>query len=172
MKVCTICRSPRENSEFNRKSASRDGLQNVCRDCNRAQARDYYARNREAHVRIIMQRKAEQRRVAIDAVADHLLTHPCVDCGEADVRVLDFDHRVGASKEADVMRLVQHGYSLSRIMAEVAKCDVRCRNCHAKVTYERMGHNWRSRTQSLRSPTAHDIGAASVHPRPAPGWAE
>ena len=82
------------------------------------------------------------------AVADHLLTHPCVDCDEADVRVLDFDHRVGAGKEADVMRLVQHGYSLSRIMAEIAKCDVRCRNCHAKVTYQRMGDNWRSRTQS------------------------
>lgn len=169
MKVCTICRSPRENSEFNRKSASPDGLQNVCRDCNRAQARDYYARNREAHVRIIMQRKTAQRRLAIDAVADHLLTHSCVDCGEADVRVLDFDHRVGAGKEADVMRLVQHGYSLARIMAEIAKCDVRCRNCHAKVTYERLGDNWRSRTQSRRVQTARDAQAASDRPRPAPG---
>ena len=160
MKVCTICRSQRENAEFNRKSASPDGLQNVCRDCNRAQARDYYARNREAHVRTIMQRKTAQRRAAIDAVAEHLLTHACVDCGEADVRVLDFDHRVGAGKAADVMRLVQHGYSLARITAEIAKCDVRCRNCHAKVTYERMGDNWRSRTQSRRSPTAHDVGTA------------
>ena len=167
--MCTICRSRRENSEFNRKSASPHGLQNVCRDCNRAQARDYYARNREAHVRIIMQRKTEQRRVAIGVVADHLLTHACVDCGEDDVRVLDFDHRVGAGKEADVMRLVQHGYSLSRIMAEIAKCDVRCRNCHAKVTYERMGDNWRSRTESRRAPIAHDPDAAPRPPRPAPG---
>ena len=42
------------------------------------------------------------------------------------------------------MKLVQDGYSLARVMAEIAKCDVRCRNCHAKVTYERMGANWRS----------------------------
>ncbi len=67
------------------------------------------------------------------------------------------------------MRLVQHGYSLARIMAEIAKCDVRCRNCHAKVTYERMGDNWRSRTQSRRSPTERDVGTASGPPRPAPG---
>ncbi|MFD4420652.1 hypothetical protein ACFWN7_04005 [Agromyces sp. NPDC058484] len=57
---------------------------------------------------------------------------------------MDFDHRVEAKKQADVMRLVQHGYSLARIMAEIAKCDVRCRNCHARVTYERMGDNWRT----------------------------
>jgi hypothetical protein len=169
MKACTLCRRSREISDFNRKRASPDGLQNVCRDCNRAQAREYYARNREAHVRTIMQRKAEQRRIALDAVADHLLTHPCADCGEADVRVLDFDHRVGTGKQADVMRLVQHGYSLARITAEIAKCDVRCRNCHAKVTYERMGDNWRSRTQSRRAPMAGDAGAASGPSRPTPG---
>ena len=54
------------------------------------------------------------------------------------------------------MRLVQHGYSVAIIMAEIAKCDVRCRNCHAKVTYERMGENWRSalirRTQAAEVP--------------------
>jgi hypothetical protein len=154
--MCTICRSSREITEFNRKRASPDGLQNVCRECNRRQARAYYARNREAHVRVIMKRKAEQRRLAIDAVGGYLLTHVCVDCGEADIRVLDFDHRADAKKKADVMRLAQQGYSVAIIMAEIAKCDVRCRNCHAKVTYERMGDNWRSaligRTQAAAVP--------------------
>ncbi|RXZ47899.1 hypothetical protein ESP57_15390 [Agromyces fucosus] len=91
-----------------------------------------------------MARRAEQRRLAIEAVGAYLLAHPCVDCGEADVRVLDFDHRVGSGKQAEVMRLVQNGYSVTRVMAEIAKCDVRCRNCHAKVTYERLGDNWRT----------------------------
>jgi hypothetical protein len=58
--------------------------------------------------------------------------------------VLDFDHRDGAQKSAEVMRLAQHGHALTRVAAEIAKCDVRCRNCHAIVTYERMGQNWRS----------------------------
>ena len=54
------------------------------------------------------------------------------------------------------MRLAQQGYSVAIIMAEIAKCDVRCRICHAMVTYERMGDNWRSaligRTQAAEVP--------------------
>ncbi|KZE92998.1 hypothetical protein AVP42_02072 [Agromyces sp. NDB4Y10] len=49
------------------------------------------------------------------------------------------------------MRLAQGGHAISTIAAEIAKCDVRCRNCHAIVTYERLGRNWRStvRLQSM-----------------------
>lgn len=129
---------------FNVRRASADGLQNVCRACNRAQARKYYARDREAHIAVVVARKAKVREAVLEAVGRYLLSHPCVDCGESDIRVLDFDHRFSGGKEAEVMRLAQHGYSFDRVMAEIAKCDVRCRNCHAKVTYERMGDNWRS----------------------------
>ena len=149
-----MCRRTLPRSQFNVKSASPDGLQNVCRDCNRAQAREYYARNREAHLRVVMARRAGQRRLAVEAVGAYLLEHPCVDCDEVDVRVLDFDHRVGSGKQAEVMRLVQNGYSVARVMAEISKCDVRCRNCHAKVTYERLGENWR--TALMRRVAAND----------------
>lgn len=144
MKQCTLCRGFYDRSSFNVRRASPDGLQNVCRECNRARAKRYYRENHDAHVRVVMARRAEARLVAIEAVGGYLLAHPCVDCEEGDVRLLDFDHREGCEKRADVMRLVQCGYSVARVMAEIAKCDVRCRNCHAKVTYERMGDNWRS----------------------------
>lgn len=81
---------------------------------------------------------------ALELVGRHLITHPCIDCGETDIRVLDFDHRDGADKGDEVMRLAQGGHGLARIAVEIAKCDVRRRNCHAIVTYERMGSNWRS----------------------------
>ena len=45
------------------------------------------------------------------------------------------------------MRLAQHGHALKRVAEEIAKCDVRCRNSHAIVTYERMGGDWRSATR-------------------------
>ena len=48
-------------------------------------------------------------------------------------------------KRDEVMSLVRNGFSVATIMAEIANCDVRCRNCHAIVTYARMGSNWRSR---------------------------
>ncbi|MFF2372692.1 hypothetical protein [Agromyces sp. NPDC058110] len=143
-KPCTSCKQSKPHAEFNVRRASADGLQNVCRSCNRARARRYYAENREAHVQVIVARKANIRRATLESIGEYLAGHPCIDCGERDLRVLDFDHREGASKSAEVMKLAQHGYALHRVMAEIAKCDVRCRNCHAKVTYDRMGANWRS----------------------------
>ncbi|WP_173923659.1 hypothetical protein [Agromyces sp. Marseille-P2726] len=143
-KHCSACQQSKPTVEFNVRRASWDGLQNICKACNRAKARRYYAKNREAHIRVIMARKAVIRRATLEAIGQYLSVNPCVDCGEGDLRVLDFDHRPEVEKSAEVMKLVQDGYSLERVMREIAMCDVRCRNCHAKVTYERMGTNWRS----------------------------
>ena len=143
-KTCTSCKQSKPLAEYTVRRASRDGLATICRECNRLKARRYYAKNREYHVRVIMARKAVQRSLALEAVGTYLLANPCVDCGEGDVRVLDFDHRENCDKSADVMRLAQNGYSVARVMVEIAKCEVRCRNCHAKVTYERLGNDWRT----------------------------
>lgn len=162
LKYCGACMQSKPTSEFNRRTASWDGLDSICRDCNRAKARAYYARNREAHIRRIVAGKHERRARALDLVGRHLITHPCVDCGETDIRVLDFDHREGSDKGAEVMRLAQGGHGRARVAAEIAKCDVRCRNCHAIVTYERMGSDWRS---TLRRRVEEEVAAvmAELH---------
>lgn len=152
MKRCTICKQAYELTEFNRKRSSSDGLQDVCRECNRASARRYYSENREKHLRVVMERTKRARRAAQDFIGGYLAIHPCVDCGEADIRVLDFDHRPGVAKSADVMRLVRFGHSLKKVVSEIAKCDVRCRNCHARVTYERSENNWRQRWALKQTP--------------------
>ncbi|MDL9981045.1 hypothetical protein [Microbacterium candidum] len=97
------------------------------------------------------ERVAKQRVESKAFLAEYLRAHPCVDCGNRDLRVLDFDHRPGSGKSADVMRLVAGGYGIPRLLDEIAKCDVRCRNCHAIVTLERGGENWRSRAMRERS---------------------
>ena len=70
---------------------------------------------------------------------------------------------IGVSKHTEVMKLAHDGYSIVRVLAEIAKCDVRCRNCHARVTYARQGYTWR---------TAFIDRRAGLRPRPSPGWAE
>lgn len=144
-KLCGTCRKSKPPEDFNRKASRADGLQEVCRECNRASSRDYYARNRARHVRIIVERTAMRRREAKEFLAAYLREHRCVDCGAADLRVLDFDHRPGSSKRKDVMAMVKDGFSIRKLSEEIAKCDVRCRNCHAIVTLERGGGDWRSR---------------------------
>ncbi|KRE21197.1 hypothetical protein ASG80_14185 [Agromyces sp. Soil535] len=144
VKTCSTCRRSLDYSEFNARAASPDGHQSVCRDCNKARSKRYYAENVEKHRKAVAAQVAKTRAAHIKRIGEYLLDHSCVDCGERDIRVLDFDHRGGTEKSAEVMKLAKAAYSWARVSAEIAKCDVRCRNCHARVTYERMGDDWRT----------------------------
>ena len=55
----------------------------------------------------------------------YLDTHPCVDCGQSNKLCLEFDHVRGYKKDG-----VRHIRSIPKLVAEIAKCDVRCANCH------------------------------------------
>ncbi|TGY36729.1 hypothetical protein E5344_08920 [Microbacterium laevaniformans] len=146
-KECGTCRETKPLADFNRKRRRPDGLQEACRECNRASSRRYYAAHREQHVRVVVARTARRRVEAKEHLLAYLRCHPCVDCGIGDIRVLDFDHRPQNSKRKDVMQLVKEGFSIRIIQDEVDKCDVRCRNCHAIATLERAPQNWRSRAE-------------------------
>jgi hypothetical protein len=62
---------------------------------------------------------------------------PCADCHKPyPYYVMDFDH-VGEGKVADINALMRNGASLGCIMAEIAKCDVVCANCHRERTHAR-----------------------------------
>ena len=71
---------------------------------------------------------------AQQAVLSYLTQHPCIDCGESDPLVLEFDHRDPATKRAEVGTLVRRGASLQRIVEEIVLCDIRCANCHRRRT--------------------------------------
>ena len=60
----------------------------------------------------------------------------CVDCGENNPLVLDFDH-VKGDKVMAVSDMIGSAYSLAAIQREIEKCEVRCSNCHRVVTHER-----------------------------------
>ncbi len=69
-------------------------------------------------------------------IKNYLLDHPCVDCSNKDLRVLDFDHIKG-NKVDSISRLVRNAVSLETLKVEIEKCEVRCSNCHRIVTFER-----------------------------------
>jgi hypothetical protein len=75
---------------------------------------------------------------------EYKATHPCVDCGEADPIVLEFDH-VAGKKRMELSRMLTHGCSWETIMSEIAKCVMRCANCHRRKTF-RM-HEYRKKNQ-------------------------
>lgn len=78
--------------------------------------------------------KARRRNAWLEVINFKAL-HPCVDCGEADPIVLDFDHRDRKTKRMGVADMVAQCMSIATIMSEIAKCDVRCANCHRRKTF-------------------------------------
>lgn len=64
--------------------------------------------------------------------------NPCMDCNKTFPRVcMDFDHRPGTEKIADVSILINQSSSISKISKEIEKCDIVCSNCHRIRTGER-----------------------------------
>ncbi len=101
-----------------------------------AAAKRHYEKNKSSMVaRAVANNKAA--RVNHKAyIQTYLLTHPCIDCGETDPVVLEFDHVTGI-KKANIADLTRCSYSLETLEKEIAKCEVRCANCHRRVTHER-----------------------------------
>jgi hypothetical protein len=61
---------------------------------------------------------------------------PCLDCGRRfPPCVMQFDHREHATKKFMVSQ--NRSGAHSTILAEVAKCDIVCTNCHRDRTYKR-----------------------------------
>jgi hypothetical protein len=128
LRWCSRCARFRAESYFNRHPT---GRQWWCRDCFKA----YYAEQRARHCKRNNALKAARVAEAQAFVLDHLREHPCVDCGEPDPIVLEFDH-LGA-KRADVSTLVRRGIQLRILATEIARCDVVCASCHRRRTARR-----------------------------------
>lgn len=63
----------------------------------------------------------------------------CIDCGEKDPVVLEFDHKIRAKKFKGVASMLAGHYSWKSVLAEIQKCDIRCANCHRRKTYVELG---------------------------------
>lgn len=70
-------------------------------------------------------------------IKDYLLSHSCVDCGNSNIIVLEFDH-ITDNKNYNISDMSQRAYSINAIKKEINKCEVRCANCHRIVTYNRL----------------------------------
>jgi hypothetical protein len=108
----------------------------------RAASRRHYEANRE---RVKARAREHHVRVREDVRAwllAYLRDHPCVDCGETNPIVLEFDH-VGDDKHFNIGEANSRRMSLKRVQIEVAKCEVRCANCHRAKTYRENGRTHR-----------------------------
>lgn len=102
----------------------------------REYAKQHYLDNKEVYKERAKLKKSKDQKRNRKYITEYLLNHPCVDCGNTDIIVLDFDH-VRGKKEINISDTVNKAWSIKRIQKEIDKCEIRCANCHRKITHLR-----------------------------------
>jgi len=92
--------------------------------------------NRQRYIDQAAAQKKKLRRERTAYLLEYFEAHPCVDCGERDPVVLEFDHL--RDKLFDVTQGLDFR-SWQSILDEMAKCEVVCANCHRRRTAFRRG---------------------------------
>lgn len=136
MRTCGRCKRGKPVEDFAWRRKARGQRDNYCRPCRAAYKQEHYAANRQRYIdsaRRRNQRKIE-RRVAY--LVSFLREHPCVDCGETDPVVLEFDHL--RDKEFGIGQGIRDR-AWQSVLSEMDKCDVVCANCHRRRTARRGG---------------------------------
>lgn len=129
---CTGCSQLLPSAVFGPNRSKRSGLDGMCRACRKSYNAAYYQRTKDRHNPGRAETRRKNRANVQTKVVDFLRSHPCIDCGETDVVVLEFDHQ--RNKMLDVGFMIGKGYSWKGVLEEISKCEVVCANDHRRRT--------------------------------------
>lgn len=147
LKRCATCKEEKPRKEFYINRAKPDGRQYSCKVCQRRYHNDtWYESHRKHRIQQVKERKARVTRENYRKIFMEYFIHGCVDCGENDHRLLEFDHVKGIKKRGRIRptegvgSLVRAGYKWETIEKEIQKCKIRCRNCHHLKTHKQFDY--------------------------------
>lgn len=140
MKKCTGCGAEKSLSEFNFRDKSLKKYTSRCKVCTRLLVKNHYNENREYYLNKTHVRNKTLREALISHIVDYLRKNPCVDCGESDITVLEFDHKDLSTKSNSISAILRNRSSIDSLVKEIEKCEVRCANCHRRRTAKQF--NW------------------------------
>ena len=132
-KICTKCKCEKDVLSFSQRAKSKDGLASWCRDCFKLYWEKRYYEKHELYRKSHNTSREKLREQYARKVFKYLENNPCVNCGESDPIVLEFDHRDRNDKIESVSVMTRNS-SWKRIEKEIGKCDVLCANCHRRKT--------------------------------------
>ena len=134
---CSRCGLVLPEEAFGWRDRARTRRQTYCRPCFAAYHREWYGRHRDAQIARVNQRRSERLQHHRSVVRE-AKSVPCSDCGGVfDPCAMDFDH-VRDRKKGTISEMV-YSSTTAALLAEIAKCDVVCANCHRARTQRRSG---------------------------------
>lgn len=128
---CVHCKHLKDKDDFSWSNKDKNIRNNRCKECQKAYSTAHYKKNKNNY--LDKQRRDRDRNKKF--ICDYLKIHPCVDCNESDIIVLQFDHKNPNDKKdasEGISRGITDKWSIKRLKEEIEKCDVRCANCHIK----------------------------------------
>lgn len=140
MKICVRCKENKEDSLFGKSSKNRDGLHSWCKACvSKSRMRRYYE-NHSVERKNGNERNKIAYQINMTRLYEYLKDNPCIDCGEDDPIVLEFDHIDQETKINTVNRIAQNNWLWDKVQIEIDKCQIRCANCHARRTAKQLNY--------------------------------
>jgi hypothetical protein len=136
MKRCSRCKTEKPDEKFAWHRRDRGQRQTYCRPCSAEYHREHYRANKQRYIDAAARRKKALLQERFIFLMAYFRDHPCVDCGEGDPIVLEFDHL--RDKKFSISEGIQ-GRRWQDVLDEIAKCDVVCANCHRRRTAKRGG---------------------------------
>jgi hypothetical protein len=131
---CGRCGELKPIGEFAWRRRRKKQRDNMCAPCRSAYGKEHYLANRQKYIDAEAQRKRARAESRTRWLVEFFESHPCVDCGEADPVVLEFDHL------RDKLFEVTNQFASrnwQEILDEIEKCEVVCANCHRRRTARR-----------------------------------
>ena len=135
MKTCTKCK--KQKLEYRKSIRYPDGLDTYCKECRRIADKKTYNSNLIGNRKIGLESKNKIRVRNRQFIREYLIGKSCIDCGENDPIVLEFDHF--ENKKDNICEIIQN-CSIEKIEAEIKKCNIRCANCHRRKTAIDLGY--------------------------------
>lgn len=121
MQKCPKCNENYDSQFFHNSKSRKTCKALYCKRCERKRVDELRAGNKQKFL-------------------EFLKTQACIDCGNNNPIVLELDRREKkAARKYSIGVMLQDRVSWKRVQEEIAKCDVRCANCHRIKTS--MEHN-------------------------------
>lgn len=116
----------------------------LCKNCHAEETHQESGVNlSQSHEAIRGRRDTQMRRNPVND--EKLRRGQCIDCGlkvqDGNYHLFDFDHNPIYPKLMGISQMIGCHCSIDRIIDEMNKCDLRCKNCHCIKTLERGQHN-------------------------------
>lgn len=143
MKICSKCLIEKDEKEFFWKDKKAGRLHAQCKLCYREHRKSYaaehYSRYADQYRARAKERRIKIRRELQRNLLEYLREKSCAECGEFDIRVLEFDHIEPKTKNFGIAEAIRNGMKWRDILVELEMCQILCANCHKKRTAAQYG---------------------------------